>query len=169
MAAGWGLSPWRSPIQPSGHIPTTNYNSGWLPGFQTTTLSPKARRWSENYLARLKAEDWSKEIRPLIIARAQGFCEGCGKRSEYFEVHHLHYETLWHETPDDLQALCPSCHDIADRERREHIEWLAADALEVAQFRRFCHRVYGDVPPPLDAWDRFDNWIESKTERERWE
>lgn len=168
MAAGWGLSPWQGPIPTQAHIPLPKYNSGWLPGLQPTTLSPVAKRWSESYRRRLLAEDWRKVIRPRIIARARGRCERCGCRSEILEVHHRHYESLWNEALEDLVALCPPCHDLADEERRSNVEWLAAEALEMAQFRGFCRRVFGDVPPPPDAWDRFERWLDAKEERERW-
>ncbi len=49
------------------------------------------------------------EVRAVVLARAGGFCEGCGDRKP-LELHHLHYETEGHEHPDDLKALCRSCH-----------------------------------------------------------
>ena len=50
--------------------------------------------------------------RQPIMDRAGGACEGCGKRDR-LEVHHLHYQTMWAETPDDLVAVCKTCHDRA--------------------------------------------------------
>jgi hypothetical protein len=35
------------------------------------------------------------------------------------QIHHLHYSTLWYESYQDLQVLCPSCHYEADEERAE--------------------------------------------------
>jgi hypothetical protein len=39
-------------------------------------------------------------------------CERCGKPwyLEGLEVHHLHYESLWSESPDDVDVLCKRCH-----------------------------------------------------------
>jgi hypothetical protein len=57
------------------------------------------------------------------LKRANGCCEGCGTAAQ-LELHHLTY-TYWagmvgdyskaldifgHETADDLEALCRSCH-----------------------------------------------------------
>jgi hypothetical protein len=169
MAVGWGVSAWQGPIPTTEKILSPHAASGWLPGLDVPTLSHKARRWSENYNARIAAADWRKEIRPQKIASARGRCERCGCRSEILEVHHLHYKSLWRELPEDLEALCPRCHDLADEERRSNVEWLAAEILELAQFRGYCFRVFGDVPPPPDAWDRFEQWVDAKNERERWQ
>jgi len=148
MAMGWGVSAWQSPIPTTKKIPFSPIASGWLPGLDVPTLTPKARRWSKNYNARIAAADWRKEIRPQKIASAR---------------------SLWRELPEDLEALCPRCHDLADEERRSNVEWLAAEALEVAQFRGYCFRVFGDVPPPPDAWDRFEQLVDAKNEQERWQ
>lgn len=169
MAVGWGVSVWQGPIPTTKKTPYPYTTSGWLPGLDVATLSHKARRWSENYNSRMAAADWRKEIRPQKIASARGRCERCECRSEILEVHHLHYRTLWRELPEDLEALCPKCHDLADEERRSNVEWLAAEALEMARFRKFCAKVYNnDGPPPPDAWDRFENWLNQKEEAERW-
>lgn len=52
---------------------------------------------------------WSLR-RSAVIARAGGCCEGCGRRSAKFQVHHLTYDRLYNEPLEDLQALCPKCH-----------------------------------------------------------
>ena len=169
MAAGWGVSPWEGPRPSAGQILAPAAAPGFLPGLDAPALSPEARRWSEDYRARLAAADWREEIRPQILARARGRCERCECRSEVLEVHHRHYASFWRELPEDLEALCPACHDWADEERRANVERLAAEALEMAQFRGFCFRAFGDVPPPADAWEQFDRWLDGKEERERWE
>lgn len=169
MAAGWGVSPWSGPSPAAGSIPAPAA-PGFLPGLQLPSrLSAEALRWAENYRARLEARDWREEIRPRILARARSKCERCGAGAEVLEIHHLHYRSFWNEADEDLEALCPGCHDWADEERRADLERLAADALEMAQFRGFCSRVFGDGPPPSDAWERFERWLYAKEERERWE
>lgn len=48
--------------------------------------------------------------RRAVLQRAKGCCENCGGRVGTPELHHKHYETEGRETPDDLEALCRSCH-----------------------------------------------------------
>jgi 5-methylcytosine-specific restriction endonuclease McrA len=62
-------------------------------------------------------------VRRIVLARAVGHCEDCGRVS-VLELHHLTYDlsdvTLYHrdvgefifghETPDVLRALCRECH-----------------------------------------------------------
>lgn len=43
---------------------------------------------------------------------ALGMCEECGYE-ENLNVHHLHYETLGHESPEDVKVLCYRCHQEA--------------------------------------------------------
>lgn len=61
----------------------------------------------------LPAERGSKPIpattRRAVNHRAQGCCENCGARTT-LALHHLHYDTVGEERPDDLRALCRECH-----------------------------------------------------------
>ncbi len=47
--------------------------------------------------------------RAAVISRAAGRCEKCGERAR-LQLHHLHYESVGRETPEDLTALCDDCH-----------------------------------------------------------
>jgi hypothetical protein len=50
------------------------------------------------------------EKRKQVLERAGWRCETCN-RSWNLQVHHRHYETLYHEDPAvDLQCLCSKCH-----------------------------------------------------------
>lgn len=69
-------------------------------------LKPEARKTL--YQEYLKTPHW-RQTRSTAIARAQGKCQQCGKSGK-LEVHHLTYERLFHEAPEDLIALCPACH-----------------------------------------------------------
>jgi hypothetical protein len=163
-AIGFGCEPWRGP-EPLG-APAPPAVPGWLPGLQSPEVAEGVRRFSEDYLSRLRRADWAGEIRPRIIARAAGVCERCGARTHAFEVHHLDYSRLGHEDDSDLQALCPACHPEADSERREAacaaaLE-RAEEALENARFRGWCEAVYGGGEPPPDAWERFEVLQEMK-------
>lgn len=45
-----------------------------------------------------------------ILERAGGFCERCDSQSGRLQVHHLTYEHLGAERPDELLAVCKWCH-----------------------------------------------------------
>ena len=62
-----------------------------------------------NYREYLRTEKWRKK-RSKIMARAAGFCEGCGDR-EPSEVHHLTYDNVGDEFLFQLVALCGPCHE----------------------------------------------------------
>ena len=78
----------------------------------------------------LRSAAWRRR-REAAIARAGHCCEhpGC-KRSHRLEVHHLSYERVGHELPEDLRVLCREHHREADAQRlettraREHEAWL---------------------------------------------
>jgi 5-methylcytosine-specific restriction endonuclease McrA len=50
--------------------------------------------------------------RTAVLQRSKRFCENCGDLAP-LELHHLHYDTEGHESPDDLKALCRNCHRSA--------------------------------------------------------
>jgi 5-methylcytosine-specific restriction endonuclease McrA len=56
----------------------------------------------------LLTRHWERKRR-LAIERAGYRCEKCGFRY-FLEVHHLTYERLGCEQPEDLMALCRTCH-----------------------------------------------------------
>ena len=47
--------------------------------------------------------------RVAVLERARGRCEACTAQLP-LELHHMHYNTVGAETPDDLEALCRDCH-----------------------------------------------------------
>jgi hypothetical protein len=49
-------------------------------------------------------------LRGEVLVRAEMLCEWCRQRKAT-TVHHLHYETIGHEEPRDLLAVCQRCHD----------------------------------------------------------
>lgn len=66
-------------------------------------------RWVGTYQEYLQSPYWRRHVRPRIMRRAAGRCEGCG--GDYaLEVHHLTYDRLGHEHDQDLKALCAGCH-----------------------------------------------------------
>jgi len=50
----------------------------------------------------------SQEIADVVLERAGGVCENCGKETESGEIHHI---APWIEaTPENLIYLCFDCH-----------------------------------------------------------
>jgi len=64
-----------------------------------------------------KSEEWHIK-RTFALHRANHRCQRCG-RSKSLDVHHLTYDRLYNEHPEDLEVLCKKCHDLADKERAE--------------------------------------------------
>jgi 5-methylcytosine-specific restriction endonuclease McrA len=56
-------------------------------------------------------------VRDAVLNRAMGLCEDCGLANR-LELHHETYAHVGRESPDELTALCRSCH------RRRHIDLL---------------------------------------------
>ncbi len=50
--------------------------------------------------------------RRLVSIRAGGCCEICGRRAA-LDFHRTTHEQLGHERPDDVLALCETCHEAA--------------------------------------------------------
>ncbi|AUX09244.1 hypothetical protein AArcSl_1615 [Halalkaliarchaeum desulfuricum] len=63
--------------------------------------------------------DRSTEVKEYVLARADGYCEGCGDPAPftrknggpYLHVHHIHELSRGGaDTPNNVIALCPNCH-----------------------------------------------------------
>lgn len=69
-------------------------------------------RYAE-YVAYINSPEW-RVFRLTIFALRGRRCERCGDDgSGIREVHHLTYENLGHEKPEDVQVLCVECHHLA--------------------------------------------------------
>ena len=67
-----------------------------------------------SYTDYLKSDHW-RGIRKLKLEECSNACEVCGEDGVRLDIHHKNYETLGHESLDDLAALCPYCHkDVHD-------------------------------------------------------
>lgn len=70
------------------------------------------------YLEYLESPNWWA-VRKAAMRRANFRCQrqkpGEPRHDGPLDVHHLHYDTLGHEGPDDVIVLCRPCH------RAEHI------------------------------------------------
>lgn len=109
-------------------------------------------RHTADYREYLRSPEW-KQKRQQVIARAGNSCEQCGRASLNLEVHHLHYESLFDEDLDDLEALCKTCHIAADSDRRYDT------ALET-----WARKAYGFRWPDIPDWaiEEFDEWLEEQ-------
>ncbi len=58
-------------------------------------------------------------------------CEDCGTVSS-LDVHHFNYRDLWSVTVDDLRALCRTCHDERERNKRSFRKKAKLAAIEDA-------------------------------------
>ena len=75
--------------------------------------------WHANRFRRFAGRhDWHipYRTRVAVLTRASDHCELCGKFcNEYggtmLDLHHLTYERVGSELPEDLQAICRDCHD----------------------------------------------------------
>lgn len=82
--------------------------------------SPSPERYSERWQARLRHPSW-QEKREFLIWLCESKCERCHvlHHPSELQLHHLHYDSLWYESHQDLELLCASCHRQADRERAD--------------------------------------------------
>lgn len=62
------------------------------------------------YIKYLLSDTWAK-IKVDLIEIHDGKCERCGD-TKNLQVHHLTYENLFNEEPEDLLLLCSRCHMV---------------------------------------------------------
>jgi 5-methylcytosine-specific restriction endonuclease McrA len=78
-------------------------------------------RWRAAYELYLRSAAWHDK-RVAVLRRAGQRCECCGRgggilAAALLEVHHWSYDALGDEPLAQLEALCPRCHEDADRQR----------------------------------------------------
>mgnify|MGYP001618646519 CR=1 FL=1 len=61
----------------------------------------------KSYSAYLQSPQW-KLFRDRVKASA---CYSCGRHNVILQVHHINYDRLGDERPDDVVTLCNSCHE----------------------------------------------------------
>ena len=68
---------------------------------------------NDKYYAYLKSKAWADLKLDIIHLRGQK-CERCGsKRSlRFLHLHHLTYDRLYDELPEDLELICAGCHSV---------------------------------------------------------
>lgn len=68
---------------------------------------------NKEYRDYLKSDKWI-EIRQYMIEMYGSTCQMCLKKTDKLQVHHLTYDNIFNEEPEDLILLCSKCH------QREH-------------------------------------------------
>lgn len=101
-----------------------------------------------------KSLEWQKK-RAFALNRVGHRCERCGY-SGILQVHHLTYNNLYNEKPQDLEVLCKECHKDADIERSDETRYERG-------FDTFMTKKYGEDYECFDGCDEeYDDWLESK-------
>lgn len=118
-----------------------------------STFKKKKKRFrsKEEYY---KSEEW-ESVRIFAIHRAGKRCQKCGA-SGILQVHHLTYDNLYNEKPQDLEVLCKKCHKKADREREE-------ESCYDSAFETYMVKKYGEDFEHFDGCEEeFEAWVERK-------
>lgn len=114
----------------------------------------------ENYKAYIASPRW-KAVRQATLLRAHGQCQRCGA-TEKLEVHHLTYDRLGNEIPEDLLVVCHPCHEKEDQERALKMQRRTRDR----RLDGWASKVYGE-----NWWEwndqeaveeEFEEWLEGQ-------
>jgi 5-methylcytosine-specific restriction endonuclease McrA len=89
---------------------------GALLGVVGIFRKPAKADWWAQYNRYLQSADW-KTKRKAILLRCAGRCERCGNYKP-LTVHHIRYNRVPNEQPEDLAALCFDCHQVQHPNRR---------------------------------------------------
>lgn len=70
---------------------------------------PKKKNFKKlNYQSYLRSGKWERIRNKMFELRGRK-CERCENKAE-LHIHHLHYQTIFNERPEDLMILCSNCH-----------------------------------------------------------
>lgn len=128
-----------------------------------------AHEHSAEYVAYMASPAW-RERRAWQIERTGRRCQRCfiHESESPLEVHHKTYERLGNERWEDLETLCPSCHEIADAERAAAAEARSRAALHSARVWGFAERMSARSGRDVDfeeAEEALDRWLERRGDR----
>lgn len=82
------------------------------PGDETSIhpdLTTKEKTRKERYHEYLQSPEWD-ERRKAKLKEAGYSCQLCNSKGKKVHVHHRSYDRVFHELPEDLIALCDTCH-----------------------------------------------------------
>ena len=122
--------------------------------------------WQATYTAHLRSPYW-RALREEALAAAGRRCAHCGNVAVDLQLHHKHYRTLGKETHDDVELLCPPCHEKGDEQRAKEGAARSRKALYGARLRGWARHRYPedwlDDPAMYDEIaERFDEWCEAR-------
>jgi len=72
--------------------------------------APAPRRTFASLGEYYQSEQWATK-RLFALHRADHRCERCYSKSRHLHVHHVTYDRIYNERPEDLEVLCPKCHE----------------------------------------------------------
>jgi len=119
--------------------------------------------WQKRYISHLKSAKW-RAIREGLFELRGRKCEVCGRAAKRLEVHHLTYERMGDEIPEDLRILCYCCHIAADQHRTSATQARRQQQLQAA-FRTWYRKKTGRDPAYATEDDcrDFEYWLAWKT------
>ena len=105
-----------------------------------------------HYRAYLAGDRW-RERRALALKAARYKCDRCGKHGRRggagLQVHHLSYDRLGSELPEDLEVLCDYCHRARhsrlSRRERHRISAAAGEAERMRAGKASVTRAKADL------------------------
>jgi len=122
----------------------------------------------QRYDAYIKSPEW-KRRRQHAIELAGYCCEACGATAwdTRLEVHHLTYERLGDEADKDLVAMCPKCHEKADKERELKSYYKSQQALWSKRLNGWATKKYGEDWMAYHDEDtvasEFQDWLDERS------
>ena len=115
-----------------------------------------------NYDKYIKSARW-RNISEAMKKHANYVCARCKTHTTVLEVHHKNYDRLGKERMSDLEVLCKSCHDVADRKRVEIREERGKQRGHEKAMATYVSKKYGDHAigqPGMD--EEFEAWLDRK-------
>lgn len=121
------------------------------------------KRHSKEYVENLRSPAWHEKRRKLIRSNPDAYCYCCGilhSPATPLDLHHLTYERLGHELPEDIVAVCRPCHDLIHSFGGKRVS--VREATEIVRSAierrvRWQNRPTEDrvpIPPPLHQQPR---------------
>jgi hypothetical protein len=85
-------------------------------------LPSTEKTFKQEYDEYINSAAWDRK-RKEKMRQVGDCCEICGvsKYTKKLQVHHLTYKHFKNERMDELQVLCPECHEPADIKRKETV------------------------------------------------
>lgn len=79
-------------------------------------FKPKVKYNYAKYRLYLLSDEWIEFKKKLFTTRGRR-CENCQTTKGQIHGHHLTYERLYNEKPEDVQLLCQSCHSSVHKKK----------------------------------------------------